>query len=175
MHHLSAEDRTQYEQLKTYVGSPDVKYARFQKHNVFLEIMRRVISFCHHREVDKANRYVACGICPISGGVAVNTHQLALLLNRSKSAVNALLAEVGFVTIPISGNHMDELNRMTHVLIGSELRRWTIRQFSTTKTIIPITQVHQPVAKPSEDKFLSNTFESGFLDHENPWDLSFDF
>jgi hypothetical protein len=45
-----------------------------------------------------------CGICPLSSGLAVNTHQFAQLVNRSKSSVNGLFVQIGSQPSPMTAD-----------------------------------------------------------------------
>jgi hypothetical protein len=140
---LSEIDHQAFQQLQACVASPDCKYARSQMKDVFFTLVQCLISFCHRSETDRSTRYAACGICPLSQTLGVNTQRLAQVLKRSKSSVNAMLCEIGFVPAPSQIAGLSELGGKLGVEIGPDLRRWTIRVFCTSL---------KPIVLPGQEK-----------------------
>jgi hypothetical protein len=94
--------------------------------------MLRVVSeYCEQPDGSAAARCLACGVCPLAQGVAINVRQLRLLLQGCKSSINGSFQQLGCVTLPLRGAALDELLSKLPSLRGNfaELREWSVRTF----------------------------------------------
>jgi hypothetical protein len=41
-------------------------------------------TFCQKGDIENSKRYLACGVCWIENGIAINTRQLRVLMGKSK-------------------------------------------------------------------------------------------
>jgi hypothetical protein len=134
---LSESDREAFEQLQSCVGSRVCKYARSHIKPVFSNLLYLIMSFCHRSDHDRSRRYAACGVCPLSQTLGVNTQRLAEVLKRSKSSVNAMLCEIGFIPVASPSPDLAELKLTLRLQVCADLRRWTIRVFAPQRVVLP--------------------------------------
>jgi hypothetical protein len=128
-------------------------------HAVFISLLRVITSFCHRSQVDRSKRYAVCGVCPLSQALGVNTQQLAEVLKRSKSSVNAMLCAIGFVPAVCQTSSLLELECQLDLGADSDLRRWTIRVFRPP----------QPMASPEAVTDWEQEFSGIAREFDDPW------
>jgi hypothetical protein len=131
---LSDADKSGYTALRQVVSSDAVRYNRHQRIRTFLKIMDNIRGYCESRVDDSWVRYLVCGICWMgSGEFAVNTHQLRLLIGKSKSTINGVLAKMGYRTHALDDNALIEKIPML-ANCPRQLRQWTTRRKPENKT-----------------------------------------
>jgi hypothetical protein len=142
---LSDADKAGYIGLKTIVSSNGTRYNRNQRIVTFAKNMDDIRYYCEVTPDQSSLRCLACGVCWLGSDViAVNTHQLRLLIGKSKSSINGVLAKMGYTT-PIQKDAddatiMDRLPLLT--TSHHQMRRWTIRR-----------KAHPPPAPASMDRY----------------------
>lgn len=79
-------------------------------------------------------RGIVCGIywLPESKGIAVNIHQLKIILNKSKSSLNSLLSKIGLDVILTRGKAIGVVLDTFPILKNytNEVKQWTIRKLA---------------------------------------------
>lgn len=105
---------------------------QYTKVEVFKDVLQSILTFQNKDEKDKWRRSIACGIFFFEGGVAVNTSQLKILINRCRSSINSSLNEIGYSNIPKKNDGLVKLEKLTPFFFENpnEARKWTIRYFS---------------------------------------------
>jgi hypothetical protein len=136
---LSSDDRAHLERLQSFVRSPASKYNRNRKLSAFNEILTMICSFCDRHPDDRWKRCLVCGVCPLEcGALAVNTHQLTSFLKRSKSSINGVLADLGYVAVQVSDRDLGFLRAVLQKLdCCHEIRKWTIRRLRNAGRLAP--------------------------------------
>ena len=80
-------------------------------------------------------RSLVCGIVWLKNGIAINTHQLSILINKCKSSINGSFQSLGYGTIPTGCGTSNELITTFPFMRTNfaELRQWTMRMKVTQK------------------------------------------
>jgi hypothetical protein len=125
---LSDADKSEYMALRKVVSSDEVRYNRHQRIRTFLKVMDDIRRYCESHVDESWLRYLVCGICWMSSGdIAVNTHQLRLLIGKSKSTINGVFAKMGYVTPDLDAKALIEKIPML-TSCPRQLRQWTTRR-----------------------------------------------
>ena len=135
---LVSSDQEQYAELRSALSSEKRRYQRFRRTDSFDEILNEIRHFCIRGNEDDWKRCLVCGICWPDGCIGVNVKQLALLINKSKSNINGVLAKLGYVSDNSSSEFKHRLIECLPILRGNHLeqRFWTIR-YNPTMTPKP--------------------------------------
>lgn len=127
--YLSEADRQEFDRIRAILASPACKHRRHHANEINSEILNRIKSFVVRNDADDWKRALVCGIYWMPDTVVINTRQLRLLLSKCKSSINALFQNLGYVTVPASGDFASSLIRVFPLLKDNfaELRKWTPR------------------------------------------------
>lgn len=127
---LSPEDQIEYRRLQVEFSSQSLCHRRNFRISIFTDIFEKIQEFCQSNDIDKAKRFLVCGICWFCNYIAVNNNQLKILISKSKTSINAVLQSLGYVKIKSKGEPSNLLVNTIPYLFGNylELRRWSIRQ-----------------------------------------------
>ena len=127
---LSESDKFRYQELRRRLSSSENRYNRNKRLETFHEIIKQIEVFCIRNDEDDQIRCLVCGICWIKDGICVNTRQLRMLLNKSKSTINGSLQKIGYETVPAKGNDILQLIEAMPCLKTNftEQRQWSIRK-----------------------------------------------
>jgi hypothetical protein len=128
---LSDLEKSRYMELKKVVSSDNMRYNRYKRIKTFKKIMRDIRYYCERNIEESCIGYVICGICWLNEEeIAINTHQLRLLLGKGKSTINGVIAKMGYITP--DQRYIDEniLNAKIPILSSypQQQRQWTIRR-----------------------------------------------
>lgn len=101
------------------------------------------------REIE---RYLVCGIVWLDNGIAINTHQPHLLINKCKSTINGSFQALWYETASTGLDSSIELvNNFSFMKSNfSELRQWTVRQ---KMQMIYVDHIKKKVEKPKKSEF----------------------
>ena len=148
---LSNADRYQYMYLRAALSNPTTKNVKNKRVENFTETLEIIRQYTCRGDGDDWRRFLVTGIAWLSNGaIAVNTHQLRLLIMKCKSSINGSLHKMGF-------NFGMERSDATAILIqaipilkdnAAELRQWTVRNNKplTPQSSPPTpTQIESPV------------------------------
>lgn len=146
---LSTADRYQYMYLRAALSTQSGKNIRNKRVENFAETMQAIKQFCQKGDGHDWIRYLVTGICWLpEGGIAVNTHQLRLLVVKCKSSINGSLHKMGY-------NYSMERSDATAAIIAlipplkdnpAELRQWTARLDHPVSCSPPSTSpIEQPI------------------------------
>ncbi|EAY15048.1 hypothetical protein TVAG_019480 [Trichomonas vaginalis G3] len=127
---LSKADLHQYNCLRLALTSSESKNQRNRRIATFTEAIEAVRVFAVRGDQYDRIRCLVCGIAWLPEGLAINTHQLKLLISRCKSSINGSFQKLGFT---------EKLRRLAaaNALISvypflnentSELRKWSVRK-----------------------------------------------
>ena len=127
---LSDEDKESYMKLKTQLSSPNCKNRRNKSHEVFKEIVASIKRFSIKGDDSDWKRSLVCGVLWLDHSIAINTHQLRLLITKCKSSINGSFQALGYGTVPTGTEASNELLSKFPFLRNNfaELRQWTVRQ-----------------------------------------------
>ncbi|KAH0792742.1 potassium/sodium hyperpolarization-activated cyclic nucleotide-gated channel 1 [Histomonas meleagridis] len=139
---LSPEDQEEYKKLRAILSSKDCRNNRGQRLTKFSEMLSAIQKFCIRNDQNDSNRCLVCGICWLPNGIAINTRQLRLLIDKCKSSINGSLQRIGFSAVSMKDDSYNKLYAVIPQLKNNykETREWSIRQttFSTPQAEIPV-------------------------------------
>ena len=131
---LSYKDQQEYAKLRKALSSPACKNRRNKSIATFAEIVDTIHNYVVQGDENDNKRALVCGITWIDDGVAINTHQLRLLISKCKSSINGSFQAMGYGTIPTASDSAGQLIQQFPFLKNNfpELRQWTVRKLITT-------------------------------------------
>lgn len=127
---MSDADKYQYNRIRAAMSSPNNKNQRNKRIETFSESLEIIKKFAVRGDADDWRRCLTCGVCWLPEGLAINTHQLKLMIFKCKSSINGSLQKMGFnvslgrteaATAMVSGIPFLKEN-------SAELRQWTVRR-----------------------------------------------
>lgn len=126
---LENEDRAKYRQLRKHLNHITNKRHRNRKLKVLQNMLKEILEYAQRGDRDDWKRCCVCGICQLSVGLAINSHQIQYLLRRTKSSINGSLKQIGYITQVTRGDICQELKDYMPMLRGNktELRKWSVR------------------------------------------------
>lgn len=132
---LERADRIKYRQLRKHLNQVTDKRHRNRKLTVLRNLLKEITEFAQRGDQDDWKRCCVCGVCQLSVGLAINSHQLRFLLKRTKSSLNGSLKQIGYVTLLARGDICQELKDFLPILKGNkaELRKWSVRVLRETE------------------------------------------
>jgi len=127
---LSEEDKEGYWKLRTALASPVCKNRRNKSIQTFNEVITMIKNYVVRNDDKILGRSLVCGIIWLEDGVAINTHQLRMIISKCKSSINGSFQALGYGTIPTGADSAGELIRKFPFMRNNfaELRQWTVRQ-----------------------------------------------
>ena len=170
---LNSSDLHQYTCLRIALTSSETKNQRNKRIATFTEAVEAVRAFAVRGDMYDKVRCLVCGIAWLPEGIAINTHQLKLLISRCKSSINGSLQKLGFT---------ENLGRTAaaNAIIAaypflkenqSELRKWSVRRRPTNpqsaqththkhtkQNKMQQTQQQMPVQNPPQNQFIPPQF-----------------
>lgn len=128
---LNEEDQEQYTRLRSTLSSHICRNRRGKRLETFAEMLNAIKSFCIKGDSDDWKRCLVCGVCWLSNGIAINTRQLGLLIDKCKSSINGSLQKMGYSTLQSRSESAGPLTEAIPELKNNftELREWTVRLF----------------------------------------------
>ncbi|OHT05304.1 hypothetical protein TRFO_27001 [Tritrichomonas foetus] len=163
---LSETDRYQYSIMRAEMSSPSNKNQRNKRIETFTDALDKIKKFAIREDNDDWKRCLVCGICWLPEGIAINTHQLRILIFKCKSSINGSLQKMGF---NVNLGRTDAANAMVNSIPflkdnSSELRQWTVRKKSINENddeiieeIIKEAVSEEVVSPPPTDLFDGQT------------------
>jgi hypothetical protein len=124
---LSDSDKIEYRKLKESLNGGRNK--RGKRLEAFAEMLESVKKYAIRSDEDDWKRCMVCGVCWTGNGLAINTRQLRLLIDKCKSSINGSLHRMGYNPASSVDVNASLIEKMP-ILKGnfSELRQWTVRQ-----------------------------------------------
>ena len=128
---LSENDKNQYNTLRATLSSHLCRNRRGKRLETFSDMLNAIKVFCIRNDEDDWKRCLVCGVCWLPMGLAINTRQLSMLIDKCKSSINGSLQKMGYGTIQSRSESSNALSDVIPVLKKNfnELREWSIRQF----------------------------------------------
>lgn len=150
---ISKEDQDKYSNLRSTLSSHVCRNRRGKRLETFAEMLNAIQIFCIRGDSDDWKRCLVCGVCWIPNGIAINTRQLGLLIDKCKSSINGSLQKMGYTTLQSRSESSAPLIEAIPALKSNfaELRQWTVRLF--------LAQTPQPVI-PTYNSSISCQFSS---------------
>ncbi|OHT16485.1 hypothetical protein TRFO_02766 [Tritrichomonas foetus] len=168
---LSESDKHLYTHLRSTLSSHICRNRRGKRIETFAEMLATIQNFCIRGDGDDWRRCLVCGIVWLQNGVAVNTRQLGLLIDKCKSSINGSLQKMGYNTLPNRSDSSEALIEVIPQLRNSfsEVREWTVRLFSaaTPQPNLPNFHVHTNHAFASPAPHHSGNTSNNFTDFSN--------
>lgn len=132
---LPPKDQSEYLNLRSLFSSKECRNNRGHRLTKFSEILKTIQAFCVKNDAYDPIRFLVCGICWIPNGIAINTRQLRLLIDKCKSSINGSLQRIGYSAVTMKDSSYQQLYEKIPQLKDKfkETREWSIRQtvFST--------------------------------------------
>ena len=127
---LSENDMEMYKTLRKTLTSSENRNCRNKRLESFSEMLKSIKNYAIRQDNNDWKRCIVCGVCWLSDGIAVNTHQLSILLGKCKSSINGSLHRMKYVPFPSSNKASTELMELIPKLKTNfaELRQWTLRK-----------------------------------------------
>ncbi|OHT02399.1 hypothetical protein TRFO_30529 [Tritrichomonas foetus] len=144
---IPKDDQIQYQELREQLSAPKYKNRRNKSHEVFKDMIELIHSFSVRGDDFDWKRSLVCGIIWLDSSIAINTHQLRLLVDKCKSSINGSFQSIGYETVPTGTESASELISKFPFMRNNfaELRQWTVRQ----KLLNPLPQISSPSDVPS--------------------------
>lgn len=135
---LSESDKKEYIELRDQLFDPKYKNRRNKSHEAFREVVQSIKKFVVRNDGNDWKRSLVCGIIWLDKSIAINTHQLRLLVDKCKSSINGSFQDLGYKTVPTGADSAKELITKFPFMRNNfaELRQWTIRQMTPPTTIL---------------------------------------
>ena len=168
---LSDADVAAYNKLRSDLSSPNCRNRRNKRLETFSEMLNSIQSFAIRKDDDDWKRCLVCGVLWLTNGIAINTRQLRLLINKCKSSINGSLHRMGYSTVMCRGDTSNQLVEMIPLLKNNfpELRQWTVRQ---ANVCTPQPAIPHFKSKPSVPVSVSpQPFYSVPMSHSIPQDI----
>ncbi|KAH0787822.1 potassium/sodium hyperpolarization-activated cyclic nucleotide-gated channel 1 [Histomonas meleagridis] len=129
---LDPQDQADYTKLKEALTSRYCRNRRGKRLETFVESLNAIRNFCVRGKEDDWKRCLVCGIFWIPNGIAINTRQLGIFIDRCKSSINGSLQKMGFSAIQNHENSTSIVLKVIPFLTNNyaELREWTVRTFA---------------------------------------------
>lgn len=134
---LCENDKIEYNHLRKQLSLPGCKNRRNGSNEAFLETLLAIKAYVVRNDGRDINRSLVCGITWFDdGGIAINTHQLSLLINKCKSSINGSFQSLQYGSNPTGADTSPEIVSKFPFLKGNfaELRQWTIRKPTARQT-----------------------------------------
>jgi hypothetical protein len=160
---LTPDEQEGYEQLRLALSEPAYKGRRNQSAETFqtvLDLLKEYVG-------DSRTRALVCGIIWIERGLGINTHQLSIVSNRSKSSINGSMQSLGYGTVPSGADVSPLFEKLFPCLKGdyAQLHQWTIRR--RTDEIPPVPPPCKEAILPeSRESLLNDVCVTAYLNHE---------
>ncbi|KAK8866480.1 hypothetical protein M9Y10_009444 [Tritrichomonas musculus] len=154
---LPESDKKEYIELRNQLFDPKYKNRRNKSHEAFREVVQSIEKFVVKHDGNDWKRSLVCGIIWLDQSIAINTHQLRLLVDKCKSSINGSFQDLGYKTVPTGADSAKELITKFPFMRNnfSELRQWTIRQKSPSTTLLTDEIIEE--IKKSEKEISKNT------------------
>ena len=129
---LNIENQKEYLKLRVTLSSHFCRNRRGKRIETFSETLLTIQNFCIRHNEDDWKRCLVCGICWIPNGIAINTRQLGLLIDKCKSSINGSFQKMGYSTLQSREESAAYLVEAIPNLLNNyaELREWTVRTFT---------------------------------------------
>jgi hypothetical protein len=174
---LSEPDRTAYSRLQALIARSTLTSPRHQRVKSFTGAIDAIRQFVMRDDPDDRLRGMVCGMYWLPDGIAVDVHEVRLLVPRCKSSINGSLHKLGY-TLSVGRLECAELLTKIFPLLRdqtAELRKWSIRKMEIQRRsmVLPILPVspsnHQDTCALGE----SDEIESVRWDDETAFDNFF--
>ena len=127
---LDEMDKEEYRRLRFELNKKTERRRRGRRLEVLGECLELVRVWAQRGCDSDWKRCLVSGLCFMTSGVAINLHQIQLLINKCKSSLNGALKLMGFTTTYARGDLSCELINTFPILEGNQkgLREWSIRK-----------------------------------------------
>lgn len=149
---LSDSDKEGYNQLRTALSSKNCRNRRNKRLETFSEMLNAIHTYAIRNDDSDWKRCLVCGVLWLSNGIAINTRQMRLLIDKCKSSINGSLHRMGYSAVTCRGDTSNQIVELIPMLKNNfpELRQWTVRQMSTWTPQPTLPHVDpMPAIKPS--------------------------
>ena len=149
---LSKEDKQKYYDLRKDLWNLENKFKRNKRLESLQKALDKIHDFCVQNDDNDWKRSIVCGVIWFDQGIAINTRQLKILINKCKSSINGALLKMGYTSSTTKGEGFDSLLRKIPYLRGNfvEQRMWTVRKKS----------IATPMPERGADIFDYNEFQT---------------
>ncbi|KAK8886737.1 hypothetical protein M9Y10_042205 [Tritrichomonas musculus] len=130
---LSDSDREGYNQLRSALSSKNCRNRRNKRLETFSEMLNAIHKYAIRNDENDWKRCLVCGVLWLSNGIAINTRQMRLLIDKCKSSINGSLHRMGYSAVTCRGDTSNQIVEQIPMLKNNfpELRQWTVRQMNT--------------------------------------------
>jgi hypothetical protein len=139
---LSEADRAAYAHLQVVVARSTFSSPRNQRVKSFAGALDVIRQFVMRDDSEDSLRGMACGLYWLPDGIAVDVHEVRLLVPRCKSSINGSLHKLGYTHSLARLQCAEVLTKIFPLLRQqtAELRKWSIRKVESRKpsVVLPI-------------------------------------
>ena len=131
IHLLSEADKVGYQFLQSKLSLSIAKIQRNKRVESFADLIDTIKQYCIRGDVNDWRRCLVCGICWLGDSIAINTHQLKMLIFKCKSSINGSLHKMGY-SANVNRNIAISMLLYYFPMLQSninDLRAWTVRQY----------------------------------------------
>lgn len=138
---INEEDKEAYLQLRKFLSSPGFKNRRNKSIATFKQIIDTIRQYIEKGDGRDNDRALVCGIIWIPDGIAINTHQLHLLIDKCKSSINGSFQAMNYGTNPTASDSAGQIITKFPFLKDNfpELRQWTVRTLMSPSQQLKVT------------------------------------
>lgn len=160
---LSETDKMQYGYLRMVLSQQANKNVRNKRIETFTDTINTIKQFCVRGDNDDWKRCLVCGLAWIGDDLAVNTHQLRLLIFKCKSSINGSILKAGYNHTLGRVETAKTITRLFPILKDnmSEIRQWTIRRIEDNHS----TKQEEP---ENSTILIDNVFQN-FFEESDLW------
>jgi hypothetical protein len=160
---LSDDDKRAYICLCSTIANRQARGPRDRARPTFSDTLEDIKAFVMRNDNDDRIRALACGICWLPEGIAVNTHTLRQIIPHCKSAINNAFCKLGYDRCLDRAACAEALARFSPSLCGNgfDLRHWTVRFRSEPSEVFRISLggIAQPQSPQLELATILNRHE----------------
>lgn len=170
---LSDSDRALYGLMRVTMASPNHKNQRNRRIETFSDSLAIIKGFSMRGDDHDWRRCLVCGVAWLPEGLAINTHQLRLLVFKCKSSINGSLQKMGYAS---SLGRTETTNAMIRAFPAlknntSELRQWTVRVHEN-ESRLP-SPYSPPCVKPLPTPIINTSNLKSKSQIESDWNFPF--
>ena len=177
-HLLTPNDQIQYNLLREALSSHVCRNLRGKRLQSFIELLASIKKFCIRNDLQDSIRCLVCGICWVPNGIAINTRQFGILVNKCKSSINGSLQQLGYTTLQNRSESNATITQAIPFLKDNymELREWSIRLF-VAATPQPLINSYDylslpPITSPAPNSHISFSSFSNNISYPSQAEIS---
>ena len=141
---------------------------RNKRIETFNEAIQEIKKYAVRGTPDDWKRCLVCGILWLPNGIAINTHQLRLILFKCKSSINGSLLQMGYDITCGRSESANTISSEFSILkeMPTEIRQWTVRKKSQEQCFQD--HISQSNLQIKNENAENNSYQSSVNSPPNP-------